>query len=595
LLPFYPLFANVSNLSLKNKYLLKKLLLMKLFPYNPRLLTENTKVLVTQEPIDEINEMETKLNSDEILVVSKDVLNSFNPKATLNQDIWDDMKLKPKVSKQLIKIAKDFIKNLELPEPIKIKDIIFTGSLANYNWSKFSDIDLHIIIDFKQLDSEETLTKDYFLAKKTVWNNEHDIRIFEYPIEIYVQDITEKLSADAIYSIQFDKWNKKPTKEKLLIDKKTIKEKAKVFITKLKDIKKYYLEKNFNKTIDETDKLKDKIKNMRKAGLESGGEFSNENIVFKVLRRISFMDVLYDLNAKAYDQLMSIVETNDLNENISINNVKFKTEKTEDGFEINAFLDNHEIGSMVIDATFNGFWVFDGDLTEEEYEEVFPDDEFMQFTHLSIPDESMRGLGIAKKLMQLAIEKTKQFGLNTIYLNASPMGNKGLNLPDLIGFYESFGFQVFKHQGGNALMVLYLQKSINENKVDDYTGRVLFLLGKELEDGTHRLFATKIKKTLELSRKKTNNTDGVPARMAVFGNNEVFRIGSFEGEPKPLRVDWKAQNLMLDRLGLTTTSVTLNDNKTPAHWLAKEYDNIPKAVKELKSVLKGIPNIRWIN
>jgi len=43
-----------------------------------------------------------------------------------------------------------------------------------------------------------------------------------------------------------------------------------------------------------------------------------------------------------------------------------------------------------------------------------------------------------------------------LYLNASPMGSKryGLNLEDLTGFYESFGFEVFLQQGNNNLMIL---------------------------------------------------------------------------------------------------------------------------------------------
>jgi hypothetical protein len=48
---------------------------------------------------------------------------------------------------------------------------------------------------------------------------------------------------------------------------------------------------------------------MRKAGLEKGGEFSLENLVFKVLRRTSFMDQLDSFKAKSYDKLMSVTET----------------------------------------------------------------------------------------------------------------------------------------------------------------------------------------------------------------------------------------------------------------------------------------------
>ena len=37
-----------------------------------------------------------------------------------------------------------------------------TGSLANYNWSSFSDVDLHIIVDFSQIDENYELVKGFF-------------------------------------------------------------------------------------------------------------------------------------------------------------------------------------------------------------------------------------------------------------------------------------------------------------------------------------------------------------------------------------------------------------------------------------------------
>lgn len=568
--------------------------------YSKSLLTENQVQTRPIEQLDEIDQLASTLDANmaKELHVPKDVLDSFKLKDTLNPEIWNDFELNPKVRKKLIKIAHDFIKNLDLPKPIVIKDIIFTGSLANYNWSKFSDIDLHIITDFKQLESDQTLTKDYFNAKKNQWNQEHDITIFDYPVELYVQDIADKLVATAVYSVQNDKWLKKPIREKFTLDKKTIKAKAEEFISQLKDIREAYKKKKYNAVVKKVKDIKDKIKQMRKAGLESGGEFSNENLVFKVLRRTPFMDVLDSFKAKAYDQLMSVVEKIELDEAMIeeklVDDVKFKSKKTEDGYELLAFHNNEEVASLVLDETTNGYWIFDGDLTQDEYDEIFPEDKFMQITHLSIPDPTYRGGGLARKLMTLAIQKSKKLGYNTIYLNASPIqSDKGLNLNDLVSFYESFGFNVFKHQGNNALMVLYLNKPLQENKTEDYTGSVVFILGETLEDGTRRLYATTIKNVLNLQRKKSDNSEGKPAQMAIFGNNEVFSIGMVDGELKALRVGWNSQQSMLKRMGLTKTSVTLNDNKTPAHWLSKNFKSVPLAVRELKTVLLSIPNVRW--
>ena len=56
------------------------------------------------------------------------------------------------------------------------------------------------------------------------------------------------------------------------------------------------------------EKLKDKIKKMRKAGLETGGEYSVENIVFKLLRRNDIMEKLGNLSTNAYDDEYTIDE-----------------------------------------------------------------------------------------------------------------------------------------------------------------------------------------------------------------------------------------------------------------------------------------------
>jgi len=111
-----------------------------------------------------------------------------------------------------------------------------------------------------------------------------------------------------VYSVKRNKWLLKPEKEKFKINRNIIKKKALGFFTKLKEIKQIYVDGDYQKALDKSQELKDKIKKYRKSGLESGGEFSLENLVFKVLRRTPFMEVLNDINSKSYDQIMSIQE-----------------------------------------------------------------------------------------------------------------------------------------------------------------------------------------------------------------------------------------------------------------------------------------------
>lgn len=272
-------------------------------------LLENTQI-GTNMPMDEVTDLNEKILKDlnQQLEIPKDVLASFQIKDQLNPDIWKNEKLNPEIKSNLIKIAKDFFKNLELPSNIKLKDILFVGSLANYNWSRFSDIDLHLVVDFSDFKEDEDFIKSFFDVQKNLFNSKHDIEVKAYPVEIYVQDVAEKLHAGAIYSVPHDKWVLKPDPTTFKIDKNLIKRKVQKIFDKLKSIKKDYELKAFQTVVDKVETLKDDIKEMRQAGLEKGGEFSTENLVFKVLRRTDFMDLLDSYKIKAYDQLVSVNE-----------------------------------------------------------------------------------------------------------------------------------------------------------------------------------------------------------------------------------------------------------------------------------------------
>lgn len=412
--------------------------------------------LLPPTQLDEIGELGRAIDDglDKELKIPADVLDSFKIKDTLNPELWDNLKLNAEVRTHLLKIAKDFMKTMKLPKDTVIKDIIFTGSLANYNWSKFSDVDLHVVLDYEQFDGDPEMIEDYFWAQKELWNTKHDITMFDYPVEAYVQNSQEKLTATAVYSLTKDKWVKKPLRENFSADTSAIKKKADKFLKGLKTVRDDIKDGDFKTAITNAEYLKDKLYQMRKAGLEKGGELSQENLVFKTLRRTQFLELLNSYKAKAYDNQMSI------NENAPIT-YKYK-QKDEDTFYILAKSKGLEVGYIICDEMVNAYYYFEGDITQEEYDEIFPDDRFVRINWLKVSDDH-RGKGIAKFLIQKAIDKIKSMGYNQVFLNASPV-NDGSNLPlnDLVGLYSSFGFKTFKHQGGNALMVLNLN-NLNED------------------------------------------------------------------------------------------------------------------------------------
>ena len=236
--------------------------------------------------------------------IEASALKSFEVHDTFDPEIWDGETLNPEVRAGLLKIAKDFL--IDLPFDLEPKDITLTGSLANYNWSKYSDIDLHIIVDFTEVDENLELVRQFFRQLQTNWNNRHDIIMKGYEVEIYFQDSNEPHISTGVYSIQDDDWLVKPTPEPVDIDHSNIKKKAQDISDRIDHIEKMMADEEGEEVLNSIDRLKAKIRNMRKAGLEGTGQYSVENLAFKVLRRSEELGRLANLKAKAYDELMSI-------------------------------------------------------------------------------------------------------------------------------------------------------------------------------------------------------------------------------------------------------------------------------------------------
>jgi hypothetical protein len=230
---------------------------------------------------------------------------SFEKKATLEQKLWVDGHLEPKVSERLIEIATDFIQNLNMD--VKIEDIRFTGSLANYNWSKYSDIDLHIVVDFLKIDEDTDIVKSFFDAVRMMWNDTHDIKIYGYEVEIYVENLGEAHRSSGIYSITDKKWVVTPDPEEVEIDFVTARKKSDDIATQVNLIQRILTNGKAKAALKSIERLKAKIRRMRNSGLKSTQqEYSPENIAFKILRREDILQKLSHLKYDAYDQLMSL-------------------------------------------------------------------------------------------------------------------------------------------------------------------------------------------------------------------------------------------------------------------------------------------------
>ena len=228
---------------------------------------------------------------------------------TLHPQFWDEFEFKEDVLKPILKIVDDFVKDDAHISPEMVEDIQLTGSLANYNYSEYSDLDVHILLDFADINKDEEIVKRALDGKRFIWNLRHDIKFNGHEVELYFQDIHEPHVASGLFSLSGNRWIKKPKYEKPEIDHEDVVKKANSFKKEL-DLLADVLdnisdEKEFSLINKRAKKLKEKIMRMRKEGLAGKGEFSVENLAFKTLRNDQTIARLNELIIKSYDLMYS--------------------------------------------------------------------------------------------------------------------------------------------------------------------------------------------------------------------------------------------------------------------------------------------------
>ena len=238
------------------------------------------------------------------LIISEIKIDGFDFHSSLEKKIWEDEdSIKDDVRDNLLEICRDFLESL--PIDVTETDVRLTGSLANYNWSKYSDIDLHIQVDFAEIDDDFDLLRAYFSSVTALWNLKHDIKIKGYEVEIYVENTGEDHISTGIYSVKDEEWIVQPVKEQSHdIDKKAVRKKAKSISDQISELSRV---KDPKEVYDLSEKLKAKIRRMRQSGLQTKkAQYSTGNIAFKVLRRSGDLNRLTDIKNDAYDKIFSI-------------------------------------------------------------------------------------------------------------------------------------------------------------------------------------------------------------------------------------------------------------------------------------------------
>jgi len=215
----------------------------------------------------------------------------------LNPVLWEDNLLRKEVRFKLLKIARHFADYLNV-DRLHLKDVTLSGSSAGYNYSDYSDIDLHLVV------SKTNGNDELFTAKKNLYNSEHNLAITNIPVELYVQPADQTHHSAGIYSVLDNKWLAEPVHEEPTIDPKDIKAKARNYASKV----------NLAMRSGDVNKCReamDDLKRLRKAGLESNGEQSVENLAFKLLRARGQIDKLRKYITKLDSAELSLGENNE--------------------------------------------------------------------------------------------------------------------------------------------------------------------------------------------------------------------------------------------------------------------------------------------
>ena len=252
-----------------------------------------------QEPGGEMGAVNIEEIQKELSEIEESSFRIYND--TLCPLLWDEYQhLNPRVRVNLLRMAYDFYEKTSFKAPII--DIYLMGSAANYNWNPDSDADVHVVIDYNQLQTPPETAEQAIKTAGSQWNNEHKVWVKGHKVEINLQNVKDtKPHVTGIYSLIKDQWVRKPSYQNVQVDKPTIQ-------AKYSGMKKY-IETAINSGDREVMKqVKKYLDAFRQYGLDSHGELSTENIVFKILRSKGIIKALKDAITVTYDKEMTVTE-----------------------------------------------------------------------------------------------------------------------------------------------------------------------------------------------------------------------------------------------------------------------------------------------
>lgn len=214
----------------------------------------------------------------------------------LNPKIWHDGEIIPQVRAALLKIARDFQEFVDVP--LEVEDVIIAGAQANYTYTDYSDLDLHLVVDYGSVDCDREVA-ELFDSKRLLFKRDHEIKIHGIPVEPGVEDSGQP-TVSAAYSVLRNQWIREPRKTPPQYDPEELERLVEMWTRVIKTA----VKTGDLHTMRTVLKL---LRKYRKMGLATAdGEYSIANLVYKSLRNSQSVQALQTLIDRLYDQQLSI-------------------------------------------------------------------------------------------------------------------------------------------------------------------------------------------------------------------------------------------------------------------------------------------------
>lgn len=222
----------------------------------------------------------------------------FRFHARLNPRLWQHDRLRVEVRLKLMRSAVAFYRFLDLAG-LRVNDIILTGSNAAYNYTRVSDIDVHLIVDFRKT-SCPALADNFFNTKRNLWARTYNVQVRGHAVELYVENVDDPVNANGIYSILHGDWLKSPKPQPPPPDDTAVTQKALAYA---EDINSLLDTDPDNNAINQ---MLGRLYSLRQSGLLAGGEYSTENICYKLLRNLGYIERLHAARIDIRDRALSL-------------------------------------------------------------------------------------------------------------------------------------------------------------------------------------------------------------------------------------------------------------------------------------------------